>query len=526
MKREVGRIMRGNSIEITFAEACYFGFFILLSVAKGLGLYEGQKLFTLFVIPAFLLAVIKILVTPYTKAQWAMLLLLLFLAALVLFRSKEIGILFVAFTVLGMKDISVEKVFRVGLWVWSLCAVFLCVFSFFRLEHTIYRVHSKLGLGHIFRWSLGFTHPNILHITYLALCAFILYVLGNRYRFRHFLCLMGGNMLVFLYSVSYTGFGIVAALLMGCLYVRFRPRFCILEKLLANLVLPVCLFLSFVAPFYLYDPKYAYKVQKLNFLLNTRIWLAEQFLRSEYRSLFGADVSEVVKSSMTMDNSYVWGYINYGLIPFAIIMLGYFALLFYDTHRQRTRELVILVCFLGAGWTEQLLFNTSFKNVTLLFLGAFLFRQRDGAEEYCLFPRAKEMLTIPLAGLPELAWCGAGRMWRKCRGKLVLFMAAGATLGLILCAVFYRAPEGYVVPRFYTDGLEETSVYVAGEDDPAYAGWKIMNYTGDDVPMQLVQGRAVTLETVRYYVGCALIGGLGGAAAGAWYCGRRRNDRE
>ena len=165
MKREVGRIMRGNSIEITFAEACYFGFFILLSVAKGLGLYEGQKLFTLFVIPAFLLAVIKILVTPYTKAQWAMLLLLLFLAALVLFRSKEIGILFVAFTVLGMKDIAVEKVFRVGLWVWSLCAVFLCVFSFFRLEHTIYRVHSKLGLGHIFRWSLGFTHPNILHIT-------------------------------------------------------------------------------------------------------------------------------------------------------------------------------------------------------------------------------------------------------------------------------------------------------------------------------------------------------------------------
>ncbi|RAZ72493.1 hypothetical protein DK853_43890, partial [Klebsiella oxytoca] len=76
----------------------------------------------------------------------------------------------------------------------------------------------------------------------------------------------------------------------------------------------------------------------------TRIYLAEQFLRSEYHSLFGADVSKIVRSSMTMDNSYVWGYINYGLVTFVILMLGYFALLFYNTHKQRTRELVILVC--------------------------------------------------------------------------------------------------------------------------------------------------------------------------------------
>ncbi|MDE6996133.1 MAG: hypothetical protein K2P41_17295 [Lachnospiraceae bacterium] len=503
-----------SSLEITWEEACYFGFFILLSVTKGLGLYEGQKLFELLVVPAFLFAAAKILITPYTRRQWIMQILLLLLTGIVYYNSRERGVLFLAFTVLGMKNISVKKVFHTGLWVWSACAVFLSIFSYFRLEHTVYRVHAKMGLGHIFRWSLGFSHPNILHITYMALCAFLLYELDDRYKLRHFCILLAGNLLVFLYSVSYTGFGIVSVLLAGGLYVRIRPRFCIVEKLLANLVLPVCLVLSFVLPFFLFENKYAGPVQNLNALLNTRIWLAEQFLRSEYRSLWGADISRVVQSSMTMDNSYVWGYINYGLIFFVLLMAGYFMLLFYDTHRQRTKELMILVCFLGAGWTEPLLFNTSFKNVTLLFLGSLLFGQREGAVEYSLLPWGKGTVRIPFAGLPDRLAADAGRVWKRCRLKLACLVAVGMILGAGACRAFHTVPEGYVVPRFYTDGQEKSSVYLSGPEDQAYAGWKVMNYVDSETPMQLVQGQAVMLETARYYAGSILIGGFCSGAAG------------
>lgn len=529
MTEDIRKTAAESSIEITWAEACYFGFFILLSVTKGLGLYEGQKLFELLVLPAFVLAAVKILITSYTRKQQIMLVLLLLLTGIVYHNSHERGVLFLAFTVLGMKKISVRKVFHTGLWVWAVCAVFLSIFSFFRLEHTVYRVHAKMGLGHIFRWSLGFSHPNILHITYMALCAFVLYELDQRYNLRHFCILMAGNVLVFLYSVSYTGFGIVAVLLAGGLYVRIRPRFCIVEKLLVNLVLPVCLVLSFVLPFFLFENKYAGPVQNLNALLNTRIWLAERFLRSEYRSLFGADISQVVQSSMTLDNSYVWGYINYGLIFFALLMAGYFALLFYDTHRQRTKELMILVCFLGAGWTEPLLFNTSFKNVTLVFLGSLLFLQREGAEEYCLFRRFQGKIRVPFALLPDRVAAETGRVWKRCRLKVLCAAAAGMILGAGACRVLYKAPEGYVVPRFYTDGQEESSVYLGSPEDPDFEGFRVMNYVDAETPMQLVQGNAVMLETARYYVGSVLIGGFCGAA-GMLLCGvrenRKRRDRQ
>lgn len=525
MGRRIRKIASENSIEIRWEEACYFGFFILLSVTKGLGLYEGQKLFELLVIPAFLLGAAKLLITPYTIRQWVVQTFLVLLTGIVYYHSHERGILFLAFTVLGMKNISVKKVFHTGLWVWSVCAVFLSIFSFFRIEHTVYRVHAKMGLGPVFRWSLGFSHPNILHITYMALCAFILYEMGERYQFRHYVLLMAGNVLVFFYSVSYTGFGIVAVLLTGCLYVRIRPRFCILEKMLVNLVLPVCLFLSFVVPFYLYDNKYAYYVQKLNFMLNTRIWLAEQFLRSEYRSLLGADISQVVRSSMTMDNSYVWGYINYGLLFFAILMLGYFALLLYDTHRQRTRELVILICFLGAGWTEPLLFNTSFKNVTLVFLGSLLFLQKEGEREFCLFPGLQRRVWIPYAALPDRMAAQAVCVWKQRRGRIMCLAAAGAVVGGMLCGIFYQSPAGYVIPRSYTDGREETSVYLDGSEDPDYEGWTVMNYVDAETPMQLVQGKAVVLECARYYVGSLLIGGFCGGVAGMTVYGAAEERR-
>ena len=89
--------------------------------------------------------------------------------------------------------------------------------------------------------------------------------------------------------------------------------------------------------------------------------------------------------------------------------------------------------------------------------------------------------------------------------------------------ILYQVPAGYVVPRFYTDGREETSVYLSSPEDPAYAGWRVMNYQDGETPMQLVQGKAVMLETGRYYAGSILIGAFFGGAAGVLYAGTGRN---
>ena len=106
--------------------------------------------------------------------------------------------------------------------------------------------------------------------------------------------------------------------------------------------------------------------------------------------------------------------------------------------------------------------------------------------------------------------------------RMVLFVLGGALAGAILCGVLHREPEGYVIPRFYTDGLELTSVYLESEDDPAYKDYVVMNYVDAATPMQVVNGQAVQLETVRYYTGSILIGGLAGFAAGVFSLRQRK----
>lgn len=520
--------------KLTLDETLYLGFFILLSIAKGLGLYEGQKLFVLLVVPALLCGVVKILLSSYTKRQWAALVLLLLLTGLVYVQSMEIGIFFIMFMMLGMKKVSLQKVLRIGLWVWSVCAVVLCLISFTRLEHTVYRVSEKLGLGYIFRWSLGFTHPNILHITYLTLCALIIYELADRFSLKHFAILMFGNILVFLYSVSYTGFAIVTVLLLGGIYVKIRPRFCLLEKMLVNLVLPLILFISFALPFMLYDSRFAAPLIKLNELVNTRINIAHFFLVPECISLFGVKESYLsqIWSYISIDNSYVWAFIHYGIIPFVLIMVFYLILIADYTKKQKTRELVLIICFLGAGYTEPLLFNTSFKNITLLFLGELLFRQKEG-EEYCLLPGLRKKLDILLQKTVEKVTNLSFFQWdlpvlytkirKHCRKQILASAAVCMLIGIVFCAILYQEPKGYVMPRTNTDWLERDFYYLESADDPAYDGYRIMNYRDAETIMQVLEGNAVKLETVRYYVGSALIGGLFGAVAGIlWLLFRRR----
>lgn len=519
MEKETNR--EYDAKKLTIEESVYYAFFIILAVTKGLGFYEWQKVFILLIVPALFFGLLKIFISKYTRRQRVTVIALLILTAVVLYESGEVGILFVMLTILGMKNISVEKVLRLGLWVWVISTILLSVVSYFMIENTVYRIDDKLGLGPVFRWSLGFTHPNTLHTTYLALCAYIIYNLSGRFGFRHFLLLMLGNIIVAFYSVSYTGFIFVTILLAGEMYVAVRPKFCLLEKLLVNLALPFFLYISFVLPLIIFTSRYTGYIQLLNQILSTRIFLARTYLQPECMSLFGVRMSYLsqIRYYLSIDNSYIWAFIHYGIIPFVLLTAAYFVLVFDYSRRQKTREVVIIVCLLGAGYMEPLLFNTSFKNISLLFLGELLFRQKEGAEEYCLFPalrkKTEELAAFVYERIPDRIWqlyripVWLKGTWKTCRRQIAAGVIVGAMSGAALFGLCYSSPEGFIVPRQRTNWEDKTYITL-NEEDPEYEGYKVLNYVDDETPMQIVDGDAVTLERGRYLTGSILIGGLAG----------------
>lgn len=491
-------------------EICYYLFWGLMLFAKGIGLYDGQPVYKLFFLAAFFFLACKLVLTPYTVRERLAIVAILAMSGLVFMNSGEKGILICAAIVVGMKGIPMRRLMKLSVYVWTTAFVGITVISQFRLHDTLYKVHDKLGLGHIFRWGLGFPHPNVLHISFLILLIFYLYVREKKFDWKTFGWMFVENLLVFAYSVSYTGVAIVTIYLVGNLYWAYRGKMNRLEQTIVMLVLPACVGLSLLGPIVLKGRVF----DIVNKILNTRLLLSKIFLVRENLSLFGINVTEITNQSLTMDNSYVYAFIAYGIVPFAVTMVGYFLLFWSMVRKQQGKELLMVLAILVAGLTEPFLFNTSFKNPSLLFLAAELFAwlEQKKEKEFCLLPFGKK--TVPCID----AWSHVWDKWRerfiisvrKNRKKAIIVAAVAAVVGIVgfqLTAVF---PERVLVPRKEcADVSEESALYLDAVEINSYKDAWVLGYKDSETPMQEFSGNIIWFEKVRGSLASA------GIAAGA-----------
>ena len=230
------------------SEICFYIFFVSLLFAKGIGLYDGQTAFKVFLVIALMGWAGKAVLTSYSLQEIVFYGTFLLLGGVVYVVSHEKGALFVALLLCGMKNIDLKRLFQVGLATWALSFGSLFFLTALHVIDSPFKVHDRLGMGRVIRWNLGYAHPNVLHISYLVLVCFLVYLLQNRFRFYYLAVLEAGNLFVFMYSLSTTGFLVTTACLVLVCYWEIRKKFCKVEQVLIQFCLPLCLFLSFGAP--------------------------------------------------------------------------------------------------------------------------------------------------------------------------------------------------------------------------------------------------------------------------------------
>lgn len=488
---------------LKLSELCFYIFFISLLFAKGIGLYDGQTMFKFSLLMALCGFCGKMLLTEYTFKELFLCMGLTLLGMIIYLKTHEKGALFCLLLLCAMKDMNVKKVFQAGLATWIISFGGLFLLTAFHIIDSPFKVHDKLGLGRIIRWSLGYAHPNVLHISCLVLVCFIVYLLRDRFKFKSFLVLMLLNLYVFMYSLSSTGFLAVSALLALSLYWSFRKKFCRAEQVLIQFCLPVFILLSLAAPLVLKGKAF----EMVNKLVNHRLVLSQWFLQNQRVKLFGVDTRELVTSLRTMDNSYVFAWITYGLVFFVIMMAGYFMLIFKKTKEQDGISLCLILACLLAGVTEPFLFNTSFKNITLIFMGAMLFEGKKEKERKLrlLSGRNREFMIK----LPDFAAIGRsfGKAAEKYRVKLIL---AAVLFGIAAGAAAYslaKMPQRYIMPRTafeYTNDIEETYYLTSPEDIPQ-PGDMVMGYVNETTDMVPFAGNIARVERFRNTVSAGLL---------------------
>lgn len=480
--------------ELTISQVCFYVFFCILLFAKGIGLYDGQLAFKVFLLIACFAFAVKLVLTDFTLREVMYTIVMLALGMVIYLISGEKGALFCIMLLISVKGMNVQQIFRAGLITWILSFGSLFFLTASHLISSSVKVHDKFGLGRIIRWNLGYAHPNVLHVSLLLLLCFIVYLLGKSYNVRWFFALEVINGFVFIYSLSSTGFLVATLYLILALYWSYRKKIGKVEKILLMLYAAGCVFISVIAPLILEGRAF----ELVNKLVNNRLILSQWFLTNVPIHLFGNKMTDIVTSLRTMDNSYVFALIMYGSVFFILIIFGYLQLIWKLGKEQKGEALCVTIACLTAGITEPFLFNTSFKNISLVFLGLAVYeKMQKGKIIYCggKFDRNIEFPEIDLGKTNRRirqSVCG------KKQKLLGISFIAGIIVGGIVFGIF-KAPDRYLFPRTafeYTNDIEE-SYYLQDENDVPQPGDKVIGYVDQKTEMVPFSGNIARVEQIR-----------------------------
>ena len=518
-------IMVKNTITCTIEQFLFDLYFIIMLLLKGMGLTVG-KLFSLLLIVAMFVAALKVLSGKYNAVQKIIIICLCTLALICWRHSNDMSVFFCIPLVISMKDVDKHHVFKIGAVVWPFAFLLQISSQLLNIRQRDFVIHSKFGLGYVIRWALGYSHPNVLQIAYTVIVFYLFYGLRHDdqkqivhdHNFRNSLLLsLVGAIYIFLYSFSTTGL---------LLYLIFIVILCILEikrragrkrDYLENgilfLVFPVCIFLSVLGPLILTGR--AFNI--VNKIVNTRLSLSRTYLTEFGITLFGRDFS-FMPAGITLDCSYMYLLMHDGVIAFGIMTVGYL-LLMRDTIKakpsfENSVEIAILISVAFTAMSEPFAFNTSFKNVTLLFLGSDLYRRTSkmGKERAWLpiFSRLAEKHIC----LPDVSKIGTTfrillEIIRNQYRKAIVVGIVTAFIGGIAFACLYREPKEFLARRISCD-TDESSVslfYSQKEIDnlETQPGIVILNYKDESDPMLSFQeGNIFLMERIRGEVSSCL----------------------
>lgn len=364
-----------NSLEVWY----FIGTAILVGL-KAIGMEEMQWPFKVMMVMAFICIAVKVIIEEHKPIEYLIMGLLLIYGVWVIRTSESYGLLILMFLVIGAKDIDIKKLFRCLAFEYAVCFAITIFFGLIGLREGVVLVHEKFGME-LTRRSLGYTHPNVLQITYVILMALIIYALDfhGKKLYKLLLGLLIGDFVIFAFSLSFTGMIMSVALLLAILYFeifhyRNKKEINKVEKVILNVWVPTTI-LGFIVLARIIDV-YCNKIdnfvlyEMINKIFNMRILCINFYYRNIGFPLLGSDF---MLPQTALDCSYGYAIFRYGVVFIGLIIFAYIMTMRYLIKNNRYLDIAIMVVFLFAGMSEPFMFNASIKNLTVFMVGEWAY---------------------------------------------------------------------------------------------------------------------------------------------------------
>lgn len=501
-------------VTIRLEEILYYLFFGIMFAVKGVGLDSGNRIFTWCIMASLCCLAAKLCTTKHTLKEWVVMAALILVGALIYRNSGEEAAFWAMLIVVGMKNISLNRLMCVCAGIWSATFAFSIAAGILHIRDGVVVVHEKLGLGPVIRWSLGYTHPNVLHVSYFILIVLLLYVFEwhGRKLWKVSALLFIGNLLTFLYSISYTGILVVSGYLVLNMYFDYRKKIYLPECFLYTAVSALLILFPIAGPLWLEGHNHSL-FMFFNELLSYRFELVYNIFHEHPISLFGTTTVFTGNGHLTLDSSFAYLLMYYGIVGFILFVAAFLCLVYRYARTDRKKELAITLAIILAGVTEQFLFNLSFKNLLFFFLGEALFdnvlkagKKGFWNHPFSILPFEKIRMNITL---PE-GWQAGVCLIKENARKIVLAGAIMAIVGAGIRTVAVETPDSVYVYRWHTDYRGDDKVFLDMDNLPEDFNSLVLGYNGPDAEMFEFTGNIVVLEQIRTTVGGSVLGCMAG----------------
>ncbi|MCR5304413.1 MAG: hypothetical protein K6E33_07595 [Lachnospiraceae bacterium] len=341
-----------------------------LLAAKGLGSSDGEPVFRTLIAVGGVFWLIKAFFTRWNLRE-AIFSAVFILVTFISYRmSGEKGILLCAMTFTAMKDMDLKKAFKVWTPVFGLSCIITVILFYLKIAPDYTSPRDKFGM-HLTITNLGFPNHSVLSISYMVLVLMIIYTYRDRLKKWMYALMIAGCIWIFAVTFSLTG---LIGTILGMALLLFRDR--INEKVVIA-AYPVCVLLSVLLPFLPTDSG-VFKFCDLVF--NGRLYLSSVFLKSGFITPFGIRIYEdkIQMENFYLDSSYVSALALCGVVTFAVFSAMYETGIIKLTWQKDTMAYAVLLTLLVCGLSEPFLFNTSCKNISLIFAGAAFYSGAGG----------------------------------------------------------------------------------------------------------------------------------------------------
>jgi len=494
---------------ISMAEIVYLIYFIVMFGTRAIGIYEGMLAYNVSLVIGMLIFGLKVLMTEHSVLEYIMMAGLLLLCLIVYRNTGEKGMLLYFTMMLGMKGVSVQRVFKTGAIVQVTAFMALVLLSLLGIKEEIIYVQSRMGMGEVLRHALGYPHPNTLHTTYVCMMVLIMYAFGNKNRKRLVVtsgCLFLGSVYIYLYSCSNTGLLASVLYLTVNFYFQIRKSISRIEKIFIYSLYPACLVFSIIGPLVIKGKLF----DIINKLLNTRWGLSIYYLQNEPVTLFGTRFKEAPTTHHMIDSSFLYSFLQLGIVAFLVIT-GVYLLTIHETVKKDKRaEIAIIVSFCVMGISDPFLFNLSYKNLVFIFIGAMLYLKINGIryrcndilnKKICILSIGKKCINIKKREEPVF------------RGRIRIVLLTFVLTGFVAGGLYFlsvQCPEKIYINKTAWEksadfrGIEsgnwhEYAIYLSEEDVKTIKEENgiVKGYKNKNEPMFMEIGNVAQMEYIR-----------------------------